>query len=158
MQPGVEAALEAWREAFIRQRDAAVTVLRAAFPPLAPMHTPPWSLQLRLEYDEPHIGSGGVYIDELGEGRVRLDQVPQQALGAAFDGIYGPDWFDGAPDGITQAGPGSYEWIDETTEAAYEIVVHPGGTATLGIGYANVPDTVTVLDALHSAHRQEAAR
>lgn len=89
-------------------------------------------------------------VDHHSQGTIQFEGLPRPVLAAAAS-IFGPGWFDGAPDGLAHATAGTYRWDDGATSAEYEIVLQDTGLAQLHIAYVPVPDAAAALDALNTA-------
>ena len=157
MRTSAETALEEWHTCFLRQQEAAAAAMRAAFPPLTNTPAPTGCCDTRLEFTTPGLGHGSVCVDQQGQSTVQFSGLPHALAGEAFDAIFGLGWFDDAPEGIAEAGPGSYQWDDDSTGAEYVVTVGDDGTADLNIEFVPVPDLVAVLDAPTRAQGAPAA-
>ncbi|MFF4283008.1 hypothetical protein ACFY0Z_30025 [Streptomyces kronopolitis] len=149
MQPAVITAIHDWELAWSRTEKAATHAVTTAFPPLRPSQTPTGCCDVMLDYTYEGLGDGRLCIDNEGRATIEFEDLPNRVVAEAIDEIFGIGWFDGS-DGraLTAAGPGIYNWDDETTGAEFEIVLGEDGLCRVFISYARVPDAATVLDAL----------
>jgi hypothetical protein len=152
MRPDTETALQAYYSARYDQKVAAKDALGTAFPPLEETSPITGCCDYRFAWNDTGQGGGFVCVDDDGRVGIDLEGLPQAVIGAAVDLIFGTSWFDDAPDGIAEAEPGEHSWDDEVTGSELVITVHDGGRADLYFRYATMPDTVTLLDELHTAY------
>ncbi|MFI8265334.1 hypothetical protein [Streptomyces sp. NPDC085665] len=147
-----------WKDQFDALQQAAAVTMKVAFPLLETVTPPTGCCETRLAWqDETAEASGSVCIDDFMQATLQFESVPQAVAGPALDEVFGKSWFDGADDGIAAADEGSYYWTDETNAAEWSIKVGADGTVDLDIEYTNVPDIVTLLDALQVAYESSNA-
>ncbi|MFG2761514.1 hypothetical protein [Streptomyces wuyuanensis] len=151
MQPHVTQALHDWYGAWTAHERAAQAAFTAAFPALNISDPRCRCYGPTLRWQKPDEGSGKVCLDDHGRATIEFGGVPKTAVGTAMTEVWGADWFHEGPGGFADAGPGSYQYEDESTYAEYEIEILEDGTANVGIGYMKVDDIVTLLDALERA-------
>ncbi|MYX26806.1 hypothetical protein GTY75_09010 [Streptomyces sp. SID8381] len=155
MLPHVEHAIRQWQQQFEDLQTAAADVMQIAFPPLEVMQSPTGCCDTRLHWqDEDSNASGYVCIDDFMQATLQFENLPHAVAGQALDEVFGLGWFDGAEQGVSEAGEGVYYWTDETNAAEWEVTVLPGGLANLSIEYTNAADIATLLDALHTAYEE----
>ncbi|MGW0562875.1 hypothetical protein ACWDZ4_20205 [Streptomyces sp. NPDC003016] len=157
MQPTVMKALEQWKEAFDQTQECAVNALRLALPGLAPTKTPTYCCPVTLNLDEPNVlGEGKICVDDDTRATIELTDVPNEVIAEAVDAVFGIAWFDGADGPLEEAGPGTYNYDDESTNAEYEVVLGENDIGSVHVAYVPVPYAVELLDAMTTArHRQE---
>ncbi|MFF4276185.1 hypothetical protein [Streptomyces sp. NPDC001536] len=148
----MEQAIKEWQEQFEELQTAAANMMQIAFAPLEVMRRPTGCCDTRLNWqDEQGDGSGYVCIDDFMQATLQFENIPHAVAGQALDDVFGIGWFEGADQGVLQAGEGVYYWTDETNAAEWEVTVLQGGLANLSIEYTNAPDIATLLDALTTA-------
>ncbi|MFF3256467.1 hypothetical protein ACFYWP_37050 [Actinacidiphila glaucinigra] len=146
MSTVVDDAVEAWLAARRTQMDAAVHALLAAYPPLAHAVRNCYCCEITL----PIGPSGGkVCVDKDCRATIDLRGMGVQPAAATLDQLFGAGWFDGAPDGLVAAEPGTYEWYDDSNDCEIYIEIHADGTADLYMGNALLPDAAAVLEELN---------
>ncbi|MFE1289691.1 hypothetical protein [Streptomyces sp. NPDC058751] len=156
MQPHVETAIRDWQQQFEELQTSAADMMQIAFPPLEVLQRPTGCCDTRLQWEEENgEGSGYVCIDDFMQATLQFENVPHAVAGQALDEVFGPSWFDGAAEGVQQAGAGVYYWTDDTNAAEWEVTVLPGGLANLSIEYTNAPDIATLLDSLRIAYEDQ---
>ncbi|MFF4699900.1 hypothetical protein [Streptomyces chattanoogensis] len=152
MQPAVIKAIHDWELAWNRSQEAATHAMRTAFPPLDHSKTPAYCCDIMLAYEHEGIGSGRLCIDDYCRATIEFEGVPNQVIADAVDETFGIGWFDyteGRP--LMAAGPGTYNWDDESTSAEYEVSLGEDGLGRVYIAYVPVPDAAAVLAALTAA-------
>ncbi len=159
MQPTIMKALEEWKTAFDQTQERAVNALRLAMPGLGPSkpHSPCCPVTLPLNQSN-GVGGGRVCVDEDFRATIELEDVPNPVIAEAVDAVFGAAWFDGADGLLEDAGPGVYNYDDESTNAEYEVVLgdNAANTGKVYVAYVPVPYAVELLDAMTTAqHRQE---
>ncbi|MER6230947.1 hypothetical protein ACFUC2_04905 [[Kitasatospora] papulosa] len=158
MKPNVKDALEEWKEASDDLRDSAVNALRLALPGLDYSKTPAYCCPVTLTISKPNeLGDGRVCIDDDTRATVELEDVPNAVIAEAVDAVFGIAWFDQADGPLEDAGPGTYNYDDETTGGEYEVVLRDNETATgrVYVGYVPVPYAAELLDAISTARERQ---
>jgi hypothetical protein len=150
MRPETATALEAWESAHAKQQDAAVTALRAAFPPLNAPEKPGTCCPVTMRWDKAP-GWGKVCVENDCHASMEFTDLPKRILGAAADSIFRDSWTDQELVGLGEAEPGTYYWNDEEGGSEIEVTIRADEKADIAFGYATVPDVTTLLDALFTA-------